>query len=295
MVKQGHSKADMKHAYLIMAHGDMALLNILMGCIDDPRNDIYLHVDAKYVIPNLTPLKFSNTYVLENRIDVRWGDLSQIETELSLFMAAVNAQEPYSYYHLLSGVDLPIKSQDYIHDFFRINAGKEFIGYGELDITDEIVLKVQRWHLFPKQFRSNSFFIRIIRRGFLRLQELFGIKRNKGVQFKKGANWVSITDGMARLFLSKEQWIRRTFTHTFCGDEMVMQTICWNSEFKEHLYNVSDEWQGNRRIIGWQNGRLVDWTEENYETLRESEALFARKFNADDPEFLSRIVELSKK
>ena len=285
----------MKHAYLIMAHGDMAVLDILLSCIDDARNDIYLHVDSKDAIPKFSPLRYSRLFVIKERIDVRWGDLSQIETELALFRAAVNAPEPYSYYHLLSGADLPIKDQDYIHDFFRANAGKEFIGYAEFSMTDEIVRKVQRWHLYPKHFKSASFFIRLIRRVFIRFQELFGIKRNKGIQFKKGDNWVSITDGMARLFLSKEQWIRKTFTHTFCGDEVVMQTICWNSIFKESLYNLQDEWAGNQRIIGWQNGELIDWTANDYEKLKNSSALFARKFNTEDPEFLLKIVELSKK
>ena len=36
---------------------------------------------------------------------------------------------PYAYYHLLSGADLPIKSQDYIHEFFHKNSGKEFVGF----------------------------------------------------------------------------------------------------------------------------------------------------------------------
>lgn len=39
----------MKHAYCIMAHGNWQQLQLLVTLIDDPRNDIYLHVDAKSV------------------------------------------------------------------------------------------------------------------------------------------------------------------------------------------------------------------------------------------------------
>ena len=36
-----------KHAYLIMAHQDIALLNELLSCLDDERNGIYLHLDKR--------------------------------------------------------------------------------------------------------------------------------------------------------------------------------------------------------------------------------------------------------
>lgn len=35
----------MKHAYLILAHGDFALLQCLVSALDDERNDLYVHVD----------------------------------------------------------------------------------------------------------------------------------------------------------------------------------------------------------------------------------------------------------
>jgi len=37
----------MGHAYLVAAHHQMQLLQILLHLIDDERNEIYLHVDKK--------------------------------------------------------------------------------------------------------------------------------------------------------------------------------------------------------------------------------------------------------
>ena len=54
-----------------------------------------------------------------------WGGYSQIRSELILFQSAW--EHGYEYYHLISGVDLPIKTQDEIHEFFREHYGKEFI------------------------------------------------------------------------------------------------------------------------------------------------------------------------
>ena len=35
----------MKHAYLILAHHEFGLLQTLIDCLDDVRNDIYVHID----------------------------------------------------------------------------------------------------------------------------------------------------------------------------------------------------------------------------------------------------------
>ena len=71
-------------------------------------------------------------FVLKQRVDVRWGNLRQIKAEDVRFEEALK-HGPYAYYHLLSGQDLPIKSQDYIHQFFDEHQGMEFvrINHGE--------------------------------------------------------------------------------------------------------------------------------------------------------------------
>ena len=35
----------MKHAFLILAHTEFALLQRLVNCLDDGRNDIFIHFD----------------------------------------------------------------------------------------------------------------------------------------------------------------------------------------------------------------------------------------------------------
>ena len=83
--------------------------------LDDERNDIYLHIDKKVVLGSLEQDLFrlakARLFVLEQRLDVRWGDISVVKAEL-LLLETASMKGPYDYYHLLSGVDLPIKSQD---------------------------------------------------------------------------------------------------------------------------------------------------------------------------------------
>lgn len=268
----------MKHAYLILAHSSFDLLRLLISRLDDERNDIFVHIDKKVKdLPKLHVGK-ATLFMLDNRIDVRWGDWTVVEAEYALFEAAVS-HAPYQYYHLLSGVDLPVKSQDYIHEFCDAHQGTEFIGYTLTEITPEVVRKVQRWHLFPEDFKNTNVVKRALRAGYIRVQELLGIYRNRDVDFKKGSQWVSVTDAMARHFLAHRSWAQKVFSHSFCSDEMVFQTLAWQPPFREKLYNTTDDGAGCLRAIGWRDGQLIDWTPEDLPRLEASEALFARKFN----------------
>lgn len=87
---------------------------------------IYLSIMIKNVNYPPIELKYSNIHVFK-KVDVGWGEDSQIECEMFLFNEAYK-KGPFDYYHLLSGVDLPLKSNYYIHDFFDQNKGKEFVG-----------------------------------------------------------------------------------------------------------------------------------------------------------------------
>lgn len=37
----------MKHAFLIIAHNEYPILEVLLSMLDDERNDIYLHIDKR--------------------------------------------------------------------------------------------------------------------------------------------------------------------------------------------------------------------------------------------------------
>ena len=53
----------------------------------------------------------------------------------------------YDYYHLLTGVDLPLKSNDEIDQFFRQNNGAEFISFDrEANETGNFVRRYDGYH-----------------------------------------------------------------------------------------------------------------------------------------------------
>lgn len=284
----------MKHAYLILAHTDFSVLEALLQLIDDDRNDVYIHFDKK--VKELPKLEMKNAQliILENRVDVRWGDISVVWAELRLFESALK-ENNYSYLHLLSGVDLPLKPQDDIHVFFEKKNGKEFIGFSQYDYRKEVERKVNRYHLFPKHFRSNNLFLKGLRAILLRFEFLFRYKRNTKINFKKGTQWVSITPAFAKYVLSKKEGLNNIYHHTFCSDEIFLQTLCWNSEFQKNIYDLTDESNGCVRMIGWKDGQLFDWTENDFEILMQSNAMFARKFNSKNKILIDAIIKATLK
>ena len=287
----------MKHAYLILAHGSYALLQRLVSAIDDERNDIFIHIDRKQTeLPRLQ-VKCGRLFLLDaERVSVFWGDVSVVAAEFAL-MAFAHKHGDYVYYHLLSGVDLPLKSQNAIHDFFETHHGKEFIGfYDGADLSASLVRKVQRYHLFAQDFRGSGLVFlakRIVRAFTIRIQELLGIKRHPNIHFAKGTQWWSLTGSLIEYLLAKEDEILSLYRYTFCADEIAIQTYVYNSPFMAQVFAPEDEAKSSLRHIGWRDGALYDWTRADYEDLKRSTALFARKFNEEDSDFLDSVIELS--
>lgn len=274
----------MKHAYLIIAHKNDYTFKTLLNLIDDERNDIFIHMDKKnekYQFGELVKnIKKSDIYQVENRIDVVWGDYSQIATELALLDLATRVGR-YEFYHLLSGEDLPVKSQDYIHHFFEQNRGKEFVRFeSPIFLHAE---RVRQYHFIQRIIGKPESHPRLysLEHHFIRLQKRIGIKRSRDVQFQKGANWFSITDALAREVISKKPWIRRVFKFTECCDEVFLQTIINQSNFREKLYHKSydNDLHAIMRLIDWKRGTPYIFRSTDREMLKETDMLFVRKFD----------------
>lgn len=287
----------MKHAYLILAHNEPELLSLLVERLDDVRNDIYIHFDRKLsVLPDIKTLH-AGLCILKDRVDVRWADVSMLEAEYKLFHAVVDSGCEYSHHHLISGVDLPLKNQDYIHSFFAQHHGKEFVGLHQHPMNSHADRALHYWHPFTRSFRGSGcvFAIkRILRYLVVQTQVLLGIRRNTTIPFHKGGQWVSITRELIDYLLEQEDRAFTIFSRTFGADEYFVPTLIWDTPFMERLFDATDESRGAMRYIGWRaDGQLIDFTPQDLPALQQTEYLFARKFNSCDKVFLQEILALS--
>ncbi len=277
-----------------MAHNNFEQLNTLIGLLDDPRNDIYLHIDKKSKGFDRTSIrtKYSDLFYVKP-LSVTWGGYSQIRCEMRLFECA--GKKHYAYYHVLSGVDLPLKSQDEIHGFFDGRSGQNFIGFDNSSpITGAVIDRVRYYHFFQNAAgRSTNRFmchLRGIEERLLRLQVKMNVKRKEIIPIYKGANWISITDEMLQYVIKSKRIIKKQFSFSLCADELFLQSVAMASPYRDSIVKRS------YRSIDWSRGGPYTFRKEDVPELLSSDDLFARKFESSvDPEAIRLITEhLSK-
>ena len=262
----------------------------MVYCLDDNRNDIYIHIDKKADFDGKgLCAHYSKLVILAERMDVRWGDYSMVEAELLLFETAASYAN-YAYYHLLSGVDLPIKPQNYIHGYCDKHQGTEFVGFAQNVTLQELRWRTQNYFLFSKDFQSKSLWKRGLRALFVLLQRMAGCRRIR-CEVKKGAQWCSVTHEFVQYLLSRKEYIRKYFKGTYCPDELVIQTLCWNSSFREKVCNASDEFEGCKRYIKWKDGELLPVTASDIDEMLDSDKWFARKFSSENYSVISVLTK----
>lgn len=277
-----------RHAYLIMAHHRLDLLQELVSSLDHVSNDIFIHVDKKCKEQRSIETKYSKI-VFVKRKDVRWGGFSQIKCELDLLNTAVKSNQKYAYYHLLTGVSYPIKPQDYILDFFEANDGFEFVGF---DNEKDYSKRVKYYYLFSELGKVSSRFDeqkKKFRDKAIRFQKRIGINRlrNSNYQIKKGSAYWSITEKFAKYILSKHKEINKMYKHTLCCDEVFVQTLLFNSPFREKVYCFSDEYIGSCVAMAWKKFTSVkregmNFSFDDFELLSKCKMLYALKFESDE-------------
>ncbi|MDR1263869.1 MAG: hypothetical protein LBK46_10350, partial [Oscillospiraceae bacterium] len=250
-----------RHAYMIMAHTNFSQLKLLLILLDHPDNDIYVHIDM-YVrrapLNELAACCRSSPVLFTREAYIRWGKYSMFEAELALLRKATETE--HAYYHLVSGMDMPLKTQDEIHDFYAKNGNIEFVAAREYNepsaALDRLIKKAASMGM-------------------------------RGFKVYKGSQWFSITHEFAVFLLKEEPTIKALFENYYTPDEKCVQTLLMNSRFRRR-------WSGaqERQFPSW-NMRLIEWpstrnwesphpkvfTMANLDQLTSSACHFARKFD----------------
>lgn len=290
-----------KHAYLIIAHKNIEQLQMLVDAIDFQSNDIYIMIDKKSNIVNsMIDTKFSNVYFTD-RIDIWWGTDSQIEAEMILFKDAYYNKINYDYYHLISGQDYPLASQEEIHNFFDSNPNKEFFTFSGMIDQSDLSVRLHKY-LFSKSFRSNNLFIRLIHKIQINLYKLLYKTNSSKKKIYFGSNWCSVDNEFVKYLVDNEKIIKNRFYNGFLADEVYKhQLLMENDYFKNKLYysnfvhDLPDEFQGNLRYINWWDGSPYVWKNDDIDVLTKAKNqghFFSRKFDIElDKEIILLINE----
>ena len=109
----------MKQAYMILCHKNPEQVNKLINVLDNRSVDFFIHIDKKIDHLKEEFIHQDNIYYVKNNISVGWGDYTQIVAMIKLLNEVKLSGKRYDYITLLSGQDLPIKSNKKITEFLQ--------------------------------------------------------------------------------------------------------------------------------------------------------------------------------
>lgn len=284
----------MKVAHVILAHKDPAQLKRLLLRLYHSDSLVFVHLDKKSNADDFGEVvALPNVHFVKKRIAVNWGGFSQVEAVVNSFKEITDILPNADYINLLSGQDYPIKSIDNFHDFLWRNQGRAFMEFLPAD-HDWVIAAKERFNKYHFSDVDFSFKYRIEK-----LITFLMPERAFPYDFKLigKSQWFTIdSDCMHYIlqFINKKPGIYQKFKYSWGADELVFQSIIYNSPLANKLVN--------------NNLRYIDWSEKqsspktltiaDKEKLIQSEAFFARKFDLNvDPkivEFLDREILLRR-
>lgn len=267
----------MNQAWLIIAHNEFGILQRLVSLLDDERSDFFIHFDRKVKDLPVLNVEKGRLYVLENRMDVRWGSVSQIAVELLLLKTALD-NGPYAHYHILSGTHLPLKPIGELLDFYNSHDGEEVMRCWADDPGDAD-FKLRRYH-FPldhykygsaKQRRLCQFTWQAV----IKVQKVLGIRHLKDEQFVKTDNWISLSEAGGHYLVAHKDKILRKYRWSFCGDEYFAASELKTSPTAFKIFDCQQ-----LLYEEFQKDTPRTFTLADYPDLQATGYLWARKFTA---------------
>lgn len=294
----------MKIAFIVLAHKNPDQLGRLIRKLISKDSAFYIHIDKKSNFSDfkseLSKLANFTKITLLPRTNSYWGGPGIVTATLHGLDKTLNDGN-YNRIVLLSGQDYPIKSMNYIFDFFENNKGKNFIQYFKLPSeiwNDGGLSRIKNYHyrIFGKEYTDppvsepihlySKMFYKILKLRFRKPREF-----PEGLQPYGGFQWWRITAEAAKEimnFIDKRPDYLEYHKYSGGVDEIFFQTILLNSKNDTLLNSLVND---DLTYIEWKNKPNPEiLTKSDFETIKKTNALFARKFDLRiDSEILDMI------
>ena len=268
----------MRMAHIIMVHKDPDQLERLLKSLQHPAYDFYIHVDKKSDIqPFLRLSGIGQVYFIKNRHICNWGGNSLFTTIVSCMNEALRSGIPYDFINLLSGQDYPVKSAEYIYNFFLQHPGVSFISCESFEGSEwweTAKDRYQHYHFTDWDFKGKYLLQKIVNaimpiRKFPLSVPLYG--------GNKACWWTLSTDcaSYVTTMLERNPALRRFLKYCWATDEFVIPTLIMSSPFSDKVMN------NNYRYIDWSEGNAHPkiLRREDLGKMLAADVLFARKFD----------------
>ena len=235
------------------------------------------------------PVFASNNVKIIKKYRIEWGSERHLWAMFDLLDLAHNSGA-YSYYHIITGSDYPIKPLSKFKSFFAEDNEMNYIEYHALpreSWKEEGGLGRIKYYWIGNQWvdsrRSGK-----MTRWLLKLQRKLGFKRNMSTfgQWYGGGGYCSLSSKGAECICSfGRRKLHRLSLFTHCAEEIFFQTILLNSKGKNFVCNNPlhlSIWEGDAA-----SPKMLD--EKDFEIIAKSDCFFARKIDARQSSLLQRI------
>jgi hypothetical protein len=272
----------LRYAYIISAYKNLEQVTRLVHRLHSDRVSFLVHVDRKTddgayeaLVESLRDVPSVGFLA---RHTCHWGGFGHVRATLKGIDELTRREIPFDYVILLTGQDYPIKPSEYIERFFERQAPSSFMGFAALPSDSWSprggLDRIEDWHLrlYGHHLRLPS-----------------GRRFPSGLRpFGGGAYWCLSRECIAYVadFVARRPDVVSFFRHVDIPDEIFFQTILLNSELRDTIVN------DNLRYIDWTHGRRPAILEvRDFEALRASPKLFARKFDVNQDETVLGLID----
>lgn len=271
-------------AILITAYKNVEHLKSIINFFDS-RFSIYIHIDKKSLISNSeikTLTQLGNVHYISKHYKINWGGVNHLKAILELSEKAIK-NDHNSYFHLITGHDYPIKDIDQFIEFEKENSNKIFMEYHALPYyawDDGGMDRLSRYNFYDWMDGRTGWKEQFLKKSS-KLQMILNLKRGFSTNFPKlyggSTYWSMSRESLSYIFsyMNKNPKYLERFKYSFCSEEIFFQTILVNSTFSSNIVN------DNQRFIVWEkrNGNFpANLDSSDYDKIKKSKALFARKF-----------------
>jgi hypothetical protein len=289
----------MKLAYLLFVYRNPKLIKRVVERLSCEDSSFFVHVDGKSELRQFDAIRTENVFFTHTRIPVYWAEFSGVEAILLLIRHALSAPQRYDYLVLMSGSEYPLRSREYIHNFFELNAGVEFITMVKMpsEKAGKPLSRINTWR-FPSTRPCSRFAFRLLAKVGLATRDYR--KSFGALDPYSGHTWWALSADACHYLLNfrdRDTKLARFFENAFAPEETYLQTILGNSPFRSRVRRnlVFEDWSsggGHPAMIAEQHLSFFEAQEAvSVQDLHgPGELLFARKL-ADDRLHLAERID----
>ena len=253
------------------------------------NNLILIHVDLNSDIEVFQSLRSENVIIIKDRVHVCWGGYGMVDATIRLIRYALCTN--FDYLFLLSGDDLPCKTNKYVDDFLKSIKMKNLIHFQDSRNTYVSPDERVKYLYFKFHFKKEKSLLDKVR--ILGYRIVKNYHRNslydefimKGGSFYKGTQWFSINKKTAdklMFFITNNDWYVNLFLKSLIPDELFFHTAIKYLGIDDNYHDESKR-SDALRYIDWESGpdypKILG--DSDLMSIKRSECLFARKFSSD--------------